>query len=79
MKYNIIKYDILKPEAHEVITSVKRYKQALSILKHYEVSNNDYYIEYDIIKKSITLKKIIMYYKIAFYILISLIILTAMI
>ena len=79
MNYNIIRYDILKPHQYKIITTAKTYKKALNMLKQYELNNDLYYIEYDIIKKNITLKNIIRYYKIAFYILTALIILTAFI
>jgi len=79
MRYNIIRYDILKPETYDIITSTKTYKKALNMLSHYEDLNDIYYIEYDIIKIPISIKDTIKYYKIAFYILTLIIILTAFI
>jgi hypothetical protein len=47
--YQVIAYDLITRK-HEIIRQFKTYKTALEYIKHYEIMNDDYFIEYDIIR-----------------------------
>jgi hypothetical protein len=47
--YQVIAYDLIR-QKQEIIRQFKTYKTAFEYMKHYEIMNDDYFIEYDIIR-----------------------------